>query len=68
MKGVICREITHNLIKNGGKADIKTLKKSIPEFLVENSEFESALMEISKQAKDTKGKILFQLKNTVELS
>jgi hypothetical protein len=30
------RELVHNLIKNGGRADIKTIKKSSPSIYAES--------------------------------
>jgi hypothetical protein len=56
------RELVHNLILNGGKADVTTMKETSEGLFVENDHFEQVLWEIAEQQKDTKGKSCFKLK------
>ena len=42
------REIVHSLIKSGGRADIKALKKSSEAIYIESDLFEDALLEVTE--------------------
>ena len=46
------REIVHNLISNGGRSDIKTIKKSSAGIYSDSDMLEEILLEVSTQQKD----------------
>ena len=58
------RWLVHQLIMNGGRADIETLKKKSDKVYSNAEQFEKCLEEVSTRLKDARNKVTFKLKES----
>ena len=52
----------HNLIKGRGTGDMKYLKEESETIYAENEIFEDTVLEVADSSKDSKGKVIFKIK------
>ncbi|CDW74007.1 zinc finger family protein [Stylonychia lemnae] len=62
LRSDIKRQIIHAFLQFGGKVEIKTLKKSLPDFYTEHELFDNTLLEVADQQREGPQKSLFKLK------